>query len=157
MLFKKAIDFLKQREYINVGTCDFQGRPNVAPKLLLKIQDNVIYLIDYIIGKTYRTYSNLKLNPRVSLAFLDIDTLTGYQINGPAEIIEEGQLYTTLLKELSTKKIELSVNRIIEGVSKEKKHRAFEVALPEKVVIFKIQATEIVEISASGNLAREKV
>jgi predicted pyridoxine 5'-phosphate oxidase superfamily flavin-nucleotide-binding protein len=157
MLFKKAIDFLKQREFINVGTCDFQGRPNVAPKLLLKIEGHVIYLIDYILGKTYRTYSNLKLNPRASLAFLDIDTLTGYQINGPAEIIEEGPVYTTLLKELSMKKIELSVKRIIEGVNKEKKHKAFEVALPEKVVIFKIQATEIVEISASGKLEREKV
>lgn len=154
MLFKKAVDFLRKREFISVGTCDFEGNPNVAPKLLLKIEGQYIYLIDYIAG---RTFTNLKVNPKVSLAFFDIDTLTGYQINGPVEIMENGPVHDKLLKELFAKKVELSVKRIIEGVNKEKGHGAFEMSLPEKVVIFEIQAKEIVEISSSGKLEREKV
>ena len=154
MLLKKAVDFLRKREFISVGTCDFEGNPNVAPKLLLKIEDSSIYLIDYIVG---RTFANLKANPKVSLSFFDIDTLTGYQINGPVEIMEKGPLHDKLLRELSAKKVELSVKRIIEGVNKEKGHGAFEMFLPEKVVMFKIQIKEIVEISSSGKLEREKV
>ena len=30
---------LENKEFINVGTCDFDGRANVAPKFLLKIEN----------------------------------------------------------------------------------------------------------------------
>lgn len=39
---------LKKREFIDVASCDFTARPNVAPKFLLKLQGDFIYLVDYI-------------------------------------------------------------------------------------------------------------
>lgn len=154
MLKINLTEILKGRVFINAATCDFNGRPNVAPKFLLKSDDKFIYLVDYVLGMTF---SNLKINPRISIAVMNIDNLTGYQINGSVEILEDGPLFDQMLDEVAQKQIELSVERIISGVGKGKKHESFEVALPKRFAVFKVRAEEIVEISSSGRLEREKI
>ena len=54
------LPFLAKGKFVNVATCSDERMPNVAPKLIAKTEKNIIYLIDYVIGKTY---SNLKENP----------------------------------------------------------------------------------------------
>ena len=148
----KISKLLESREFISVATCDFEGRPNAAPKFLLKIENNLIFLIDYVIG---RTWQNIKINPRVSLSFIDTNTLMAYQINGPVEVIENGPVYDLMVQELELREIDLSTKRIIEGVGKGRIHEGFEVSLPEKVVILKVTMEEIVEIGPSGILNRQ--
>lgn len=153
MLEKKVRGILKNREFISVATADLAGRPNAAPKFILKNEGDFIYLIDYTIG---RTWQNLKINPHASLSLVDIDTLKGYQINGKVEIIEDGPEYDQILKELQTKEIDLSVKRIIEGVARGIKHETFEVEFSRRFVLLKVQVREIVEIGPQGELSREK-
>ncbi len=143
---------LKKREFIDVATCDFKGRPNVAPKFLLKTEGDYIYLVDYIFG---HTWENLKINPRVSLSFIDSNTLIGYQLNGAVEIIDSGQTYEQILDELAAREITLSAERIIEGVNQGRRHSGFEVGFSQKVVIFKVKIEEIVEIAPQGTLKRQ--
>ncbi len=154
MLAKKIAEFLQKREFISVATCDFEGRPNAAPKFLLKIENNFIYLVDYSLSKTWE---NLKINPRVSLSFVDTNTLVGYQVNGKVEIIDKGEAFSNLLNELREKTVNLSVARIVEGIYKGKSHNSFEAAIPETLVIFKIKIEEVTEIGARGELKREKI
>ena len=154
ILDKKITGFLRRKEFINVGTCDFDGRPNVAPKFLLKVEDEMIYLVDYVIG---RTLKNLKKNPRVSMSTVNIDTLTGYQINGQAQILSKGAEYDKLGQEYRSRQIDFSVFRIIDGVRKQEKHKNVEITFPEKVIFFKVEVNEIVEIIPSGKLKRRKV
>ena len=71
-------------------------QPNVAPKFLLKIEQNCIYLGDYNID---RTWANINFNPKVSLSVMNLDTLTGYQINGLVETVDEGSDQEKLLEE----------------------------------------------------------
>ena len=154
MLTKTIEHFLNKREFISVATCDFEGRPNAAPKFLLKIKENFIYLVDYSLS---RTWENLKINPKVSLSFVDTDTLKGYQVNGSVDIIYKGDTFNKLFNELKEKAISLSAKRIIEGLHRERTHENFEVSLPEKLAIFKVKIDEVVEISPRGELKREKV
>ncbi len=154
MITKKIEELLKNREFLNIATCDFSGRPNVAPKFLLKLETNFIYLVDYVIS---RTWENLKVNPKASLSIMDNETLIGYQINGSVRIIDNGPEYDKVLNELHSKEIMLSSKRIIEGLHRGQKHKIFEAALPEKVVAFKVKIEEIIEIGSSGQLKREKV
>ena len=154
MLIKKIIDCLKSREFVSVATCDFDGKPNAAPKLILKLDNSFVYLIDYAIG---RTWINLQSNPRVSLSFTDTDTLNGYQLNGKVELIKSGPVYNQMLEELHQKKIDLVTKRVIEGILRGKKHENFELAIPDKFVIFKIHIEEVVEIGLQGQISREKV
>lgn len=154
MLSTKIAQFLKNREFISVATCDFKGRPNAAPKFILKFENNFIYLVDYTIGMTWE---NLNINPKASLSFMNSDTLVGYQINGAVEIIDQGPEYNSLLREFKKKQIDLSIKRIIEGVSRGKGHESFEVALPERFVVFKVKLKDVAEIGPRGELKREEV
>lgn len=154
MLTEKISKFLAKRSFISVGTCDFKGRPNAAPKFLLKIDGDYIYIVDYTFG---RTYENLKINPKVSLAFMDNDSLSGYQVNGSVEVIQSGKLYDGMMAERKEKEIALTTERVIEGVRKGKSHESFEVGISEKCVIFKVKISEIVEITPQGLLKREIV
>jgi len=154
-MINKAIKALiESREFISVASCDLDGRPNAAPKFLLKIEAGYIYLVDYVIGQTFR---NLQVNPRVSLSFLDNNTLMGYQINGKVEIIDSGPEYEAALKDLERKEIDLSATRIIDGVTKGQAHKAYEIAASEQFVILKVKVEETVQIHPTGAVKREKV
>ena len=99
-VIEKALTFLKAREFVAVATADKVGKPNSAPKLLLKIDGGIVYFIDYSMGKTAE---NLRVNPRVSLSLIDFHSLFGYVLNGRVEIIENGKIYDECLKELREK------------------------------------------------------
>ncbi len=151
-MLKKITGLLQKREFVSVATSDLSSKPNAAPKFLLKVEGNYIFLVDYTRGKTWE---NLKINPQVSLSFMDTDDLTGYQLNGTAKVIEEGHEYDKITREFQQKEIDLSCRRIIEGVVHEKGHKSFEVAIPDRVVIFKIEIEDIAEIDHRGEIKRE--
>ena len=153
MLTKIILDLLKHREFISIATCDLEGRPNAASKFILKIEGSFIFLVDYIFGKSYE---NLKINPRVSLSFANTESLKSYQINGSVELIEKGAVYENIAAELVQKEVSLSTDRIIKGVSSGKHHENFEVAIPEKFVIFKVKIEDTVEMPYGGGMKREK-
>jgi predicted pyridoxine 5'-phosphate oxidase superfamily flavin-nucleotide-binding protein len=154
MINKNIKALIESREFISVASCDLEARPNAAPKFLLKVEASHIYLVDYIIGKTFH---NLKVNPRVSISFFDNNTLTGYQINGRVEIIDRGLEYQAAIQDLQRKEIDLSATRIIDGVIKGRAHQAYEVAASKQFVILKVKVEEIVQMHPSGTLQREEV
>jgi len=154
MINKNVKALIESKEFISVASCDLEARPNAAPKFLLKVEANYIYLVDYIIGKTFY---NLKVNPRVSLSFFDNNALVGYQINGKVQIIDRGPEYLAALNDLARKEIDLSTTRIIDGVIKGQAHKAYEVASSKQFVILKVKVEEIVQIQSSGTLQREEV
>ena len=154
MISQNIKTLIQFREFISVATCGLNNRPNGAPKFLLKVEFNHIYLVDYTMGQTFR---NLKENPQVSLSFFDIHTLVGYQINGQAQIIESGSEYDQALQELEEKEVDLSATRIIDGIAQGKAHQAYEIAVPEKSIILKVKVEEIVQIHPTGKLKREKI
>lgn len=145
---------IESKEFISVASCDLEARPNAASKFLLKVEADYIYLVDYIMGKTFR---NLKVNPRVSLSFFDNNALVGYQLNGKVQIIDSGSEYLTALKDLARKEIDLSTTRIINGVIKGQAHKVYQVAAHKQFVIFKVKVEEIVQMQPNGSLQREKV
>lgn len=154
MINKNIKALIESREFISVASCDLEARPNAAPKFLLKVGADYIYLVDYVIGQTFR---NLQVNPRVSLSFFDIPTLVGYQLNGKVQIVDSGPEYLAALDDLQRREIDLSTTRIIDGVIKGQSHKAYEVASSKQFIILKVKVEEIVQIQPSGTLQREKV
>lgn len=150
----KIAKILDAREFVSVAAADPEGRPYAAPKFVLKMEGNFIYLVDHIVAKIH---SILKVNPRLSISFMDNHSLTGYQLNGTVEIIEKGAEFEALVKELAAKQVELSTRRIIDGVTQGRTHAYFEVNMPEKFVIFKVKIEEVMEILSNGILKKEKI
>ena len=75
----KIIELLGKREFVSVATVTPDGGPNTAPKFFFRAKGDFIYLIDYVFGKTV---TNLEKNPRVSVSFMDMDSLEAYRLTG---------------------------------------------------------------------------
>ncbi|HAJ57003.1 MAG TPA: hypothetical protein DCL35_04460 [Candidatus Omnitrophica bacterium] len=143
------LPYLSSGKFVNVATCSYERMPNVAPKLIAKAHSNIIYLVDYVLG---RTFSNLLENPRVSVSFIDDRTLTGYQLNGTVDILEEGEEFKRLAEEFQQIKTKFTVERILFNLRSGEKASPLEFSLPEKFAILKVKIIEIVEITSSGGL-----
>lgn len=148
-LLNSFLPFMSKGKFVNVSTCNMERMPNVAPKLVAKIEKNILYLIDYVMGKTY---SNLKVNPRVSLSFFDERTLTGYQLNGSVTVIENGEEFDKLAEEFQKIKTDFNVERILYNVRSGIRSRPLDFSMPENFAVLKIKIIEIIEISSSGSL-----
>ena len=154
MISKKLDEILKNREFAYVATVNRKGEPNAAPKFLLKKEEHFLYLIDHVMGMTYK---NLKTHPYASVTVMDPNTLIGYQINGSVEIIEKGRIHKKLLKEVVDKEVKLTAKHIIEDVRGTAHHETFEIAFPEHLVVFKLKINRITEIRSSGKMKRENL
>ncbi len=153
-MLKKIKVVLDKREFLSVATCSPNGHPNAAPKFFLKIEGRYLYLIDYTLG---RTWENIRVHPYVSISFMDTEALIGYQVNGVVKLIDSGEEFEKIFKELLQKEVDLSTRRIIEGVTKGEKHKNFELAISNKFVILKVIIKEIVAIGTNGEMKRETV
>ena len=154
MLIKEVTKSLKTEKFLNIATTNLDNRPNVAPKFLLKIENDLIYLVDYVKNTTLK---NIKINPKVSMSFVNPNNLKDYQINGVAEVVDKGAAYIELLKEYSKKQVEFSTQRLISSLHDKKARKSFEVEFPSDVAILKVKINEAVGIGLKGNLEREAV
>jgi hypothetical protein len=84
-----------------VGTSSKDGIPNVAPKGSMQMVDDETLAFAEGVGK--KTLENLRQNPRITVAYVDLEKFKGYQFKGEAEILEEGPLYDRFA-EISEKK-----------------------------------------------------
>jgi predicted pyridoxine 5'-phosphate oxidase superfamily flavin-nucleotide-binding protein len=151
---EKAMDLIRKREFISIATSDLDNTPSAAPKFVLKVDHHCIYLIDYILG---RTYKNLTVNPKASLSLFDPETLKGYQLNGTVEMIDKGPVFKKIFKEMNARKISLTAKHIIEEIRGGAKQESFEMIIPEKFIILKVFIKDIAEINPTGELARKKL
>ncbi len=152
-ILEKISDLLKNRHFLSIATADKNGEPHSAPKILLKIEEHNLYLVDYAIAKTVE---NLKINPRTSLSFMDMENLEGYRLSGSVELIQRGELFDKLMKEMEKKLIRLSADRVIEGMRTGKRHQHFELEMTTKVLFIRIKIEEVVRIGSQGELFKEK-
>ena len=153
MIKQEALEILKRREFVSIGTADKKGSPNAAPKFLLKIEKDFVYLIDYTIA---RTAANLEQNPKASLSFMDIDNLMGYRLDGPVTIIKEGKEFNKIVEELKVKLIRLSADRVIKASRTGKRSKHYELEIPDKFLTIKIHVQDAVKIGSQGDLWKEE-
>lgn len=50
----KIIKLLEDAEWICVATRGYDGNPSAANKFLLKCYENLLYIVDFVRGKTWR-------------------------------------------------------------------------------------------------------
>jgi len=153
MIASRLKNFFRNTQFVDVATCDKRCRPYAAPKFLLKVDGDKVYLADYVFGKTWY---NLQENPLVSLTILDYDSLIGYQFNGEASLLSDGAAYDELKQELQVRKIKSSVERVVKSVREEKLRHNFELIFPDKTGIIVVIVKEIVDIDPTGRLTRDK-
>ena len=151
-----SLDFLKnlleKQQYLIVATADENAVPNAAPMFFVHVEARKLYLVDYTLGKTY---NNLKANPKVSISVSDLESLTGFKISGTVDILTEGPVCKKIYEQFEQRAVDLSVQRVIDGIHKNKKHKDFEAGVPRTVVIYQIHVSELIQITAQGAVERK--
>ncbi len=142
---------LEKQEFIYISTCDAE-RPNIAPKFLIKVEEDSIFIADFLSG---RTSVNLKKNPNAAVGILNLDTLIGYQFLGRAHELKEPAGSGILMNILQEREMKFCVERIVAGVSSNSRSENFEISFPEDVAIYRIDVEEVVTIGPGAKLIRK--
>jgi uncharacterized protein len=99
-LTKEMKDLIKKQKVCFVATADKNGKSNVSPKgSIYVVDDETLAFADLY---SQKTRANLKANPNIALAVVDLKALKGYQFKGKAELLEEGNIYNDVVCYLQT-------------------------------------------------------
>ncbi len=79
-------EFIEDQGIFAVGTVDKNNIPNVSPRIFFRIDDEVIYWIDFFKHKSFR---NFQINPWVTISVYNKEELTGYQFRGTVSFITD--------------------------------------------------------------------
>jgi predicted pyridoxine 5'-phosphate oxidase superfamily flavin-nucleotide-binding protein len=143
---------LEKKGFVSIATATLDGEPNSVPKFFFRAKGDFIYLIDYVLGKTI---INLEKNPRVSISFMDMDSLEAYRLNGTARLINKGKVFEKILQEWDKKLIKMATIRVVEAVQTGKKSGHYELEVGEKFIILKIKVTHVIKVGRKGDVWQE--
>ena len=139
-IFKRFVEHGAKLKTISVASCDLEGVPNSASKMLIAIEPpNAVYFLDY---KSTRTYSNSVANPRLSVSFMDDMHFLGYRLTGKGVVLESGEDYKKARQKWEKRLIRYEADRILQRVRGEYSARDAENVLPKDFVIIKLAAEE---------------
>jgi predicted pyridoxine 5'-phosphate oxidase superfamily flavin-nucleotide-binding protein len=100
ILTQEMKDLIESQKVCFVATSDQKGRTNVSPKgSIYVVDDETLAFADLY---SQKTRANLKVNPNIALAVVDLKALKGYQFKGKAELLEEGNIYNDVVCYLQT-------------------------------------------------------
>ncbi len=90
ILDDKVLDLLKRSVLVWLATADAQGAPNVSPKeLFVGYPPDRVLVADI---PSPRTVRNIKENPTVCLAAVDVFDQRGVQLHGTARVLDSHHL-----------------------------------------------------------------
>ena len=99
-LTQEMKDLIEAQRISFVATADLKGKTNVSPKgSIYVIDDETLAFADLY---SQKTRTNLKVNPNIAVAVVDLKRLKGYQFKGKAELLEEGDVYNDVVCYLET-------------------------------------------------------
>lgn len=78
--------FVEYQGVFVVGTTGGSNLTNISPRIFFKVEDDVIYWLDFFKHKSYKNY---KVNPWVTIAVFNKDNLKGYQFRGTVSFITD--------------------------------------------------------------------
>ena len=104
-LTQEMKDLIEDQKVSFVATADKNGKVNVSPKGSIYVVDDETLAFADLYSK--KTQENLKANPHIAIAVVDLKGLKGYQFKGKGEILEEGNLYDDVVCYLQTLPLKL--------------------------------------------------
>ncbi|MGD2107030.1 MAG: pyridoxamine 5'-phosphate oxidase family protein [Nitrosopumilaceae archaeon] len=106
----KIKEFIEDQGVFVVGTTSGGNIVNVSPRIFFKIEDNVVYWLDFF---KHKSYKNFKANPWTTIAVFNKQSLKGYQFRGTVSFVTDeptksqvkNSIVSETLERISTEKI----------------------------------------------------
>jgi len=137
--------FCKQG-FVIVSTLDSVGSIHCSAKGIAGIEaEGKIYLIDLYCGKTF---SNLKLNPTISITAVDEDEFSGFTLKGKAKIVDREEIKDHIVASWEDKVLQRVSNRVIGHIKDEKKSRHHpEAIFPHPQYLIEVDVDSVVDLT----------
>ena len=89
--------FIARSSMFFLGTADAAGSPDCSykggvPGFVRVVDAGTLEIPDYDGNGMYRSWGNVRANPRVALLFIDFETPKRLRVNGRAQILQDPQL-----------------------------------------------------------------
>ncbi|MEJ2261175.1 MAG: pyridoxamine 5'-phosphate oxidase family protein [Nitrosopumilaceae archaeon] len=82
----KIKEFIEDQGVFVVGTTSDGNMVNVSPRIFFKIDDEVVYWLDFF---KHKSYKNFKANPWTTIAVFNKESLKGYQFRGTVSFVTD--------------------------------------------------------------------
>ncbi len=107
-------EFIEDQGIFAVGTVDGNNIPNVSPRIFFRIDDEVIYWIDFFKHKSFR---NFQINPWVTISVYNKEELTGYQFRGTVSFITDEPTRSQIRESIIAKTLKKNTSPKVKQIS----------------------------------------
>lgn len=108
-------EFIEEQGIFAVGTVGGNNIPNVSPRIFFRVDDDVIYWIDFFKHKSFR---NFQVNPWVTISVYNKNDLKGFQFRGTVSFITDEPIKTQIRESIIKKTLEKNTSLKIKQLSK---------------------------------------
>ncbi len=107
-------EFIEDQGIFAVGTVDENNIPNVSPRIFFRIDDEVIYWIDFFKHKSFR---NFQTNPWVAISVYNKEELIGYQFHGTVSFITDEPTKSQIRESIIVKTLKKNTSPKVKQIS----------------------------------------
>jgi len=87
-------NFIEEQGVFVVGSTGGSNLTNVSPRIFFKIEDDVIYWLDFF---KHKSFKNFQVNPWVTVAVFNKENLKGYQFRGTVSFVTDEPIKTEIV------------------------------------------------------------
>ena len=143
-------EFIEEQGIFVVGTTSGGNIANVSPRIFFKIDEDVVYWLDFF---KHKSYKNFKANPWTTIAVFNKDSLKGYQFRGTVSFITDEPTKSQIKKSIVSETLERSSSQKIKSLS----NQEAEVIQFEVKVCYSLNPEEYSDMSIGSDIDSTQV
>ena len=113
----KIKEFIEKQGIFVVGTVGANNLPNVSPRIFFRVDEDVIYWLDFF---KHKSYKNIQANPWVTVSVFNKDDLKGFQFRGIVSFITDELTKTKIKNDIISKILEKNSTEKLKKLSEKK-------------------------------------
>jgi len=107
-------EFIELQGIFAVGTTGVNNIPNISPRIFFRVDENVIYWLDFF---KHKSYKNIQANPWVTISVFNKDDLKGFQFRGIVNFITDEPIKSEIKESIIKKTLEKNSSEKIKKLS----------------------------------------
>ena len=110
-------EFIEKQGIFAVGTVGENNLANVSPRIFFRVDENVIYWLDFF---KHKSYKNIQTNPWVTVSVFNKEDLKGFQFRGIVSFITDEPAKSEIKESIIKKILEKNSSDKIKKLSEKK-------------------------------------
>jgi len=139
-------EFIEKQGIFAVGTIGTNNLPNVSPRIFFRIDEDMIYWLDFF---KHKSYKNIQENPWVTIAVFNKDDLKGFQFRGIVSFITDEPKKTEIKESIIKKILEKNSSEKIKKLSEKKE---FQIIQFEPRVCYSLNPEEFSDMCIGSDI-----